>query len=178
MPCFWFKVINKLNIWVPKYWPDFLFIHLCTKSCLSVNARGCWRAFGGTRKTRSRITEQNYRAFFLLSEETLPLSYCPEPITSVWDWALLSKDIVGIYTNLLLQSLEQALFNCAHRWSLLAVGSENSWRNHDGAGFDPNIYTTCQILIHEIRNSPVFPLCDAILRLHFDARSGSAKFRI
>ena len=122
--------------------------------------------------------EQNYRAVFLLSEKTLPVSYCPEPITSVWDWALLSKDIALIYTNLLIPSFGKALSNCAHKWSLLTVKSENSWTNHDRAGYDPNIYTACQIHIHEIRNSVECRLCDAILRLHWAASSSSAKFRM
>lgn len=132
----------------------YLFIY-AQKTCFSVDAGGVWQAFGCS---RMKDQEQNYRAVFLLSEKTLPLSYCLEPITSVWDWALLSKDIALIYTNLLIPCLEQALFNCAHRWSLLAVRSENLWRNHDEAGFDPNIYTVCQILIHEIRNSAVSTL--------------------
>lgn len=120
------------------------------------------------------FTEQS----FFCQTKTLPLSYCPEPITSVWDWALLSKDMALTYTNLLIPSLEQALFNCILRQSLRAVGSENSWKDHDETGFDLNIYITCPIFIHEIRNGGEFPLCDAILRLYWAARRGSEKSRI
>lgn len=136
------------------------------KSCISADAGEDWWAFGCA---VVKHQEQNYKAVFLLSEKTLPPSYCPDPITSVWDWALLSEDIVLIYINLLIQSFEHALFNCTHRQCLLVIGTEKSWKNHDGVGFDRNIYTACQILIHEIRNSTDFPPCDAVLRLHWTA---------
>lgn len=46
------------------------------------------------------------------------------------------------------------------------------------AGFDPNIYTSCQILVQEIRNSTELPLCSTILRIYWAARAGSARFGI
>lgn len=171
--CVWIKVIgNKWNVWIPKYWPDLLFIQLCKRTCFSVDARGGREHLDALEW--NQFTEQS----FFCQKKTLPLSHCPQPITSVWDWALLSKDIAQTYTYLLIPSLEQALFNCILRQSLVAVRSENSWKNHDESGFDPNVYITCQIFIHETRNSAEFPLCDAILRLHRAARRGSEKSRI
>lgn len=134
VPHFWTKAIeNKLNDELPKHCPDILFIHLCTKLVFQrMQEEAGGHLYAPEWNTRSRITEQPFFCQKKNPQKTLLLSYCPEPITSVWDWALVSKGIALIYTNLLISSLEQALFNCTHRQSLLIDGTENWWRNHDG----------------------------------------------
>lgn len=62
VPHLWTEALeNKLNDAVPKYWPDILFIHLCTKLAFQrMQEEAGGHLHAPEKNTRSRITEQPF----------------------------------------------------------------------------------------------------------------------